>query len=362
MNVAAGSSRIHAVHQGAGQTYTILRFYVYFATLPDKDCALAWYGYSTGAPLGPNVRFKASDSKIYAAVGSTFGSTGVAVTTGVWYRIDTNLNMNGTPADICDVQVDGVACAQIVLTGGSGTGVTTFGYGVVGALDDVTADVYFDDMLASVTTADYPLGAGRVLSYIPNADGTHNVAGTNDFERTLTGTDIDNTTTTAYQLVDDRPLETAEGDFINMKLPVNATDYVEVLFEDSVESAAPVAFSVVAAYHQASVQPGNMEIRLNDNGSMGVVYTATAIDGVTVLNYRYKIFIDPPSAATVWVLGGGGNGDFNNLKVRFGSPAGLDVNPDQYFDGIIIEAEFAGIVKRVLRTHVSQAVQRAAVI
>ena len=62
------------------------------------------------------------------------------------------------------------------------------------------------------------------------------------------------------------------------------------------------------------------------------------------MQYKRAHFADPPSAATAWVIGGGGNGDFTDLRVRFGSPAALDVNPDQYFDCIMLEAEFATVV------------------
>ena len=77
-------------------------------------------------------------------------------------------------------------------------------------------DVFWDDVLLSHTAADHPLGAGHANDFVPTADGTHNIAGTGDFQRTTTGTDILNATTTAYQLIDDVPLETTPVDRINM--------------------------------------------------------------------------------------------------------------------------------------------------
>jgi hypothetical protein len=314
---------------------------VRFATLPDGDCNLVDLDSSSG----PIVKFKQSDSKIYAAVGTTLGATGISVTTNVWYRIDFDFNIQTAGDDFCDAQVNGVACGQATAAGLSASATHLS----LGANSNVSANIFFDDVILSHTAADYPLGGGYVLSYIPNADGTHNIAGANDFERTLTGTDILNSTTDAFELVNDRPLESAAGDFINMVVPAGANDWVECAFENSAEATAPRTVELIAAIHQAGTGLGNMEIILVDNGADGTIYTATGVAGATVLSYKRAHFADPPSAATAWVLGGAINGDFNNLLVRFTSPAAVDANPDQYFDCIMIEAEYAEVVSVIYR-------------
>jgi hypothetical protein len=338
VNLSAATGAAYAAN--ASTTRYVGKFYIRFTTLPTVSCELAYHG-STAA-TGPKVWFNQSDSKIYARVGSTSGASGVTVTTGVWYRIDFDFNIQTAGNDVCDVQVDGSACGQATATGlSAGTG--NLG---LGSLTATTCDMFYDDVILSQTAGDYPLGAGYVNHFTPTSDGTHNIAGAADFQRTTTGTDILNATTTAFQLIDDVPLESGSSvDWINMVAPPNATDYVECIFGPApgvnTPTAAPRAVTPIAAQHQAGTGTGNTRIAISDNGTLGLIYNATAA-GTTTIVYKWVDFSDPPSAASVWVIGGGGNGDFTNLRVRFGSPGAVDANPDQYLDSIMVEAEFAG--------------------
>jgi hypothetical protein len=335
LTTAAGTAGARSTALASSARW-VARAYVYFATLPSADTTIL----TTLETTGPGVRFKQSDSKLYAAVGTTFGASGVTVTTGQWYRVDCDFNINTGGSDTCDVRVDGTACGQATATGSS-SATTTF---MVIVLDTCTSDIFYDDIVLSHTAADYPIGAGYVNHFIPTSDGTHNVAGAGDFDRTLTGTDITNATTDAFELVNDVPLESgASVDWITLTAPPNATDYVECVFGPapgiSVPTTAPRAVEVIAGIHQAGTGVGNMEIRLND---------------------KRAHFADPPSAESAWVIGGGGDGDFTDLRVRFGSPAAVDANPDQYFDCIMIEAEFAEVAASTARDYTyPQAVRRA---
>jgi hypothetical protein len=227
-----------------------------------------------------------------------------------------------------------------------------------------TGDVYYDDVLVSHTGADYPLGPGAVGTFVPTSDGTHNVAGAADFRRTLTATDILNSTTDAYQLIDDVPLESGSSvDWINMVAPPNATDYVECIFGAApwtqVPIRAPRAVEIVAGIHQAGTGTGNMEIRINDNGTMDTFYTATTVAGSTSVAYKRKHYATAPTGGAWTVVSG--NGNFNNLRMRFGSPAAVDANPDQYLDCIMIEAEFAEAAPpQRPQLNINQTVKRAA--
>jgi hypothetical protein len=328
-------------------TRQIGRIYVRFTTLPSATTVLVNYGTVLGA--GPRVTYQQSDSTVYAAVTGTLGASGVSVTTGQWYRIDFDFNVNTGGNDTCDVQVDGVACGQATAAGASASTSTI----AIGVMNACTADVFFDDFISSQTGADYPIGAGYVNHFVCTSDGTHNVAGAGDFRRGTTATDITNATTTAFQLIDEVPLDdtTADtDDFISLFAPPNATDYVECVFGPapgiSTPTTGPRAVEVIAGIHQAGTGTGNMEIRLNDNGSMGTIYTATTVAGTTTIIYKRAHFADPPSAASVWnAAGDGGNGDFLDVRVRFGSPGAVDANPDQYLDCIMIEAEFAEVTE-----------------
>lgn len=310
--------------------FPVMRCYVFFDTLPNITCRICSAGSA-----GVGAIFNASDNKIYAGINTTtLGATGVSVTTGQWYKID--LKVTSTTVD---VQVDGSAAGQA--TTGSIGSVTSVSFGDTGL--SPTADWYIDDVLVSFTAADYPLDGGYVNHFVPTSDGTHNVAGTGDFQRTLTGTDILNSTTTAFQLVDDIPLDSGAGtDWINMLAPPNATDYVECVFGPapgiSTPTVAPTTVEVLAGIRQSATGNGNMEIRINDNGTTNAMYSATGVAGVTSVTFKRKHYVTAPTGGA-WVVTSG-NGNFNNLKVQFGSPAALDVNPDQYFTSIMLEANF----------------------
>lgn len=328
-----------------GGTVGVLRAYVRFTTLPTVDFGIVQFSTAAGSVVG--AVFKSSDSKIYAGRDNsgtlTVGATGVSVTTGQWYLIDILVDVHTNPWTV-DVKVDGTACGQASIALAASTiGTIRLGRNYTGTSANI--DCFVDDIVASATSGDYPIGAGYVNHFVPTADGTHNIAGTGDFQRTLTGTDILNATTTAFQLVDEVPLEATVTDWINMLAPPNATDYVECVFGPapgiSTPTVAPRAVEVLCGINQSGTGSGNMEIRLNDNGTTNAVYSATGVAGVAVATgqvFKRKHYATAPTGGAWTVSAGAGN--FNDLRIRFGSPAALDVNPDQYFGCAMIEAEF----------------------
>lgn len=318
----------------ASTTRHIGRFYINFSTIPSADTRIASFGDNDST--GPCIRFKQSDSKIYAAIGTTLGASGVAVTTGQWYLIDYDFNVNTGGSDSCDGKVDGVALAQA-----TGTGTSTGDQrDDIGIHDNCTSVVYYDDVIFSDTAGDYPFGEGYINHFVPTSDGTHNVAGANDFERSATGTDIDNTTTTAFQLIDDVPLKSGVvAEYINLIAPPNATDYVEVVFGPapgiSTPTTAPRMIDVIVAYASASAGTNNIRLALNDNGSLDDTLNTNTGPGTTA-TYARKGYPDPPSAATVWTVLSG-NGNFNNVRMRCFTS---DAAPDPWWASAMIEAEF----------------------
>jgi hypothetical protein len=272
--------------------------------------------------LDQGVYFKVADSTLVvgSAIG-TLGGSGVVVTTGQWYRLD--LQRTSTTLD---ARIDGVAVGQL---SGSYAASTQLSLG-----STETGDVFADDILVSRTLADYPLGAGYGLSYIPNADGTHNVAGANDFEKTLTGTDITNATTDAWQLIDERPLPTTAVDFINGIAPPNTTDYVEWAYEDSVEANAPQAVEAIFVHHDASgAGTNNFTVTLREHaGSTSAnIFSGTTNVGATI-TYKRAHFATVPGTSDPWTTT-----KFNALRSRF---LVTDASPDPYIDAAMLEADF----------------------
>lgn len=355
-NPTAATSAFVSTSLGT-QTVFVGRCYIRFAVLPNAVTTL-FIVNSSGA------YFNSADNKIYAGrLTGTLGASGFSVTTGVWYRLDVKVDLTNNPW-LIDVSVDGTALGQVT-NAVAGTNFTQVRVGP--EANNNTSDIFYDDIIVSNTSGDYPLGAGKVQHFVPTADGTHNVAGTGDFQRTLTGTDILNATTTAYQLVDDVPLDSGAGtDYINMLAPPNDTDYVECIFGPapgiSTPTAGPRAVEVIGGDRQSATGQGSMQIRMNDNGTQNSFLQRVAAVGVTTIRFTRKHYATAIAGGGAWVIGGGGNGDFTDLRVRFGSPSGsLDVNPDQYFTGIMIEAEFEEIVNIIPNKiyQVKQAVNRS---
>src|SRR6185369_6919399 len=253
----------------------VFRGYLRFASLPTADCTMVVLGSVAGI-----MSFQIADGKLYSARGGVISATGVLMELNRWYRID--MYNDGTAGTV-KAQIDGNDLGDVT-AGGTGSA-TVVG---LGPNSSNTFDAFFDDIIVSNTLADYPIGTGYVNHFVPTSDGTHNVAGTGDFQRTLTGTDILNATTTAFQLVDDVPLESgASVDWINMVAPPNATDYVECVFGAASGITTPIraprAVEVIAGIHQAGATAGNMEIRVNDNGTNDNMYTASAVVGTTTV-------------------------------------------------------------------------------
>ena len=332
-NPTASTGYFNSIGVGVNAV-TVIRAYIRFATLPSTTCDLIWT--AGGGGNNPGIYFKSSDSSLYTGTGiAALGATGVAVTTGVWYLIDLKVDLSNNPW-LVDAKVDGVACGQKSLA----TGATSVNQWKFGTATSATMDMFFDDIVISGTSGDYPIGSGYVNHFVPTADGTHNVAGSADFRRGTTATDILNSTTTAYQLVDDVPLDDTTpdaDDYINAIAPPNATDYVEVVFGPASGIATPTvgprAVHVLVATHQVATQTGSFKLNLNDNGTLDTVKEQVGIAGVTTIQYANKFYATAPSTSATWTAA-----LFNNLRMRFYS---ADPAPDQCWDCAMIEAEFA---------------------
>jgi hypothetical protein len=236
--------------------------------------------------------------------------------------------------------VDGIACGQHSEALASAT-LTQIR---LGSSSSETFDTFYDDLIVSQTSVDYPIGAGFVNHFVPTADGTHNVAGADDFERTLTGTDITNATTDAYLLVDDIPLESALNDWINLTAPPNSTDYVEVVFGPApginTPTIAPRAVDFIVAYHAAAVQANNLRVAYRDNNGATQDDVRNATIGSESILYVRKQYSAIPGGGA-WTATA-----FNNSRARCYSS---DANPDPRLDGYMIEAEFEQVGHPAMR-------------
>lgn len=342
VNLSAQNDATFLQLLGLGNTF-VGRIYVYFATLPDANTLI--FRIADGL-IFHGVGFKASDGKLYAARSNsgviTFGATGVAVSAGQWYKLGVRVIANGTTI-VTDVEVavpgeDAVSAAQLSQVNGSSLQSDTVAFG---STANVTADMYFDDVNIADASGDYPLAEGSSLPFIPTSDGSHNIAGANQFERGTTGVDITNATTTAYQLVDELPMDDgtpAVDDYIAAIAPSSGNDYVEVKFGAAPGVTLPVdpptSVEVIVGYHGGL--GGDLKLSLVDDGAVDTIVSKVGWAGSSVVNFASKHYADPPSSATSWTLASG-PGNFLDLRIRFYS---ADALPDQYFDGALLEVDF----------------------
>jgi hypothetical protein len=343
INGTGGGGNGALVYSVVSSQTLVFRFYVYYTTLPNIDTLVMVTGQGE-ARVG--AVFKNSDSSIYAGdiIAGTFGATGVSVTTGVWYLIDVKVNSSANPWTV-DVRVNGTACGQSTRAAVSQTMTELTTGGRTGVA--ITCDYYIDDVLASHTAADYPLGAGYVNHFVPTSDGTHNVAGAADFRRGDTTTDITNSTTDAYLLVDEVPLDDSTpdtDDHIRIVAPNAVTDYVECVYGPapgiSTPTVAPRTVEVMLGVFAAGAQPSDEIFKLNDNGTVDNVYDGTGVAGITSGRYKRKNYALAPTGGAWTVVSGAGN--FNNIRFRYGYAT--DANPDKSLMCTMIEAEFASAV------------------
>lgn len=325
--------------QSFGAGLIIARFRVRFDVLPDVSVQIFHLAGNTGT----GVRFHVSGVILTTCNGFSGGGPGVPVVTGVVYAFDVKIDRRANPWTV-DVQVNGVPCAQSTSADAADTSAQQLVIGMQAGIPSVTSDVIFDDILISTTEADYPIGPGFIHPFVPTADGTHNIAGAADFQRGNSGTDILNATTTAFQLIDDIPMPSGtvdEADNIRAVAPPNATDYPECVFGPAAgiptPTVAPRGVEVVLAHHQIATQVGQSIVELNDNGTIDTIFDTGASAGVVTYRYARKHYAAGPAGA--WVIGGGGNGDFTDLRVRFRAP---DAAPDQCLDAVMVEAAFDG--------------------
>lgn len=333
LRVTPAGTTVGAVATIANTSVVVMRFYVRFATLPTANSFIAMPQFNASTAC----IFRASDNTLTTYCNGTYGTTGIVVTTGVWYRVDFRA-VYSSPNVTVDMQVDGTAATTIVVNPGAAQATQFVRMGTTSA---TTYDAYFDDVIISITSGDYPFGAGKVEHFVPIGDGVHNVAGANDFERSNSGTDITNATTTAFQLVDDVPLKSGTPtEYINLIAPPNATDYVELVFGPapgiSTPTTAPRAVQVIVATAASAIGTNNIRVALNDNGTTDDVCNGSFHASSASIIYQTKQYTDPPSAASAWTVVSG-NGNFNNLRIRCYTN---DATPDPWLASVMVEAEF----------------------
>ncbi len=305
---------------------TTVGFYIYFTTVPSADCSLFLVNLST---VYYRIRFHQSNSNLALYDGTTTKDLG-AVTTGVWYRIDMKVDASANPTTAA-AKMDG-GTEQTFSTSQGASTITYVSMGITTA--SVNADIYFDDVVVTNDSVDYPLGAHAVAGLRPSGDGTHN-NGANILEDSA-GADIgDGTggTVAAYDKLDESPwTSTANADYVRQTANGTA-NYAEILFADTSETQILGAMALLEyASASATGNTGGCIIIDEDATSRTLWGAAGALADYSESSAFYKSLLIPAPA------GGWDMGAVNALKCRFGYSD--DANPDPYWLAIMVEVAY----------------------
>jgi hypothetical protein len=304
-------------------------FYVFFQALPDEDSTVIAYTLVSGGNNGV-LQYDTTTGKLELTLGagSTPAVVGPVIATSTWYRVVMELDSTANPRRLrstigngTEVEVTNAVAAADTITTHLGQDTN---YGTV-------STVNYDDWVVSETNGDYEQMRDDWVSHhveglIPTGDGTHS-AGADEIERTLTGTDIVPGTTTAFQLVDDVPMDVAATDFIN-DVGTSTTAYAEVTFDDL---AAGVDTPV-------SVRAYEVDSESSDTGGSAAISRVVLSDGTSVAPDLRLSTDDPGLTVTMRKKTLTGvtwdRTNVNGLKARMGFGDGA---PDAFFSGIMLE-------------------------
>jgi len=321
LRVYPATSTIVSITRNISGSPTVLvgRFYVKLpSTLPTADHQIArsmtavqqmifGYNYNSGSP------------RFYMMVnaGTTQYFSGLAADT--WYRVDFRFDVSGATTTI-DWQIGGVAQTQATRVVAAAT-VTLFNLGMSVA---GVGNVYYDDVVLSATTGDYPIGPGGVVGLSPNAAGASNLSTGIEDDGSV---DVNDSTNPANIELDDVPFNGA--DYIK-QVGVASTNYAAVAFADTAETTIHGAQAFLA-YTSAAASPANSASAkiYDEDGVETDIFTGDMSESSAF--YKSVICRTP--------TGGWDTAAVNALQGRVGYAT--DYAPVPYWQGLMIQVAYA---------------------
>jgi len=305
----------------ANPTIAVARFYFRYAVAPSGDVAIFRAG--TAAGNAPKIMFIAADNTLCGQVSSN-GNKTAPLSADTWYRIDCRFNVADTGTTKVDLQLDGSAVTQLSFTQTD----TTMAGAYIGLYSAVTGELYFDDLIISTTSADYPIGAGAVEALLPSGEGTHN-AGTNVIEDQA-GADIG--VVTAYNLLNDIPISTATN-YIR-QYATGTGNYAEVEFADTSNTVIQGVGALLAYMASGTTSDNGGCVIIDEDATATTVWggagSSQADYSESSMFYKYKQLPVPS--------GGWDQGAVNALKARMGYSSNVTTNP--YWENLILEVAY----------------------
>ena len=228
------------------------RFYIYINDTPDADCYLiSWQDFSAPSTKHAGFAWNSATSRIRPIVAGTNGTDSSAISTGVWYRIDTRMTYNvGTGDYLLEWQLDGVAQTSLstnTANGPSMNGVTLGNWDA-----NCTGDWAIDDYVGLQPIGDfppYPIGAGECYYRVSTSDGTHNTAGNFSDE-------VPNSPPAAVSSRLDEGPSTSTTDYV-WQDTASGTSYLEVNMDTISSTAVRMHGGMLRWAHTRAASAGN---------------------------------------------------------------------------------------------------------
>jgi hypothetical protein len=306
----------------------VARFYFRVAEFADSgDSHLIQARSPTGTAVG-SVRINSS-GQLFTEAGSGAGSDSGTLTSAIsldtWYRLDAKFDFTGGATT--DAKLDGVDLDQ-AFDGGSTLELRTFRVGV----ESSTIKIYYDDIVLTEGDAgDYPINAGNVRAYSPDADGTHSFT-TGDFKYTDTS-NIATSATDVYTYVDEVPL-TSNTDYVYQAV-VNGGGYLEVAMPTTGLTNSIRAVDAVVRFQTSSGSDANATWRIREGGSETTIFSGTI--SASSGNLLHKVMASKPSGGD-WT-----NATLGASTVRYGYSS--DISPQPRWQSLLLEVDFRDTVE-----------------
>lgn len=148
----------------------VVSFYIRMTAHPAGTSTIFTF---KGATVNAVISVNTSGQLTYRPIGGSAQTITTDITDSNWHRIDAKFD-SSTNTYTLDVQLDGSAGTQATFASTAANS-SAWALGTTAAADTATA--WFQDVVVSATSGDYPIGGHQVLPLYPVGEGTDNLLG-----------------------------------------------------------------------------------------------------------------------------------------------------------------------------------------
>ena len=291
----------------ASQTVMVTRWAMRFSVRPQDGDEL--FNVKNGGSVDMKMQFDGTN-KLNVEMSSTVVST-TTIALNTWYVIDLRYSVAANPHRV-DWRINGVA--QTAAT--SATAATTLADMRWGSSSDTNLyTAFYDDLVISHTSADYPIGDGVVKAVRPNGQGTHATSGSfQNHDNSAIGA-------SSPGYLDEDPI-TSNTDYVK-QVTAGTGSYLEFTFPDVNECVDGVVATV--GYHASGTSANAARTDIKVGGVTTSVVTNMNATSLT----RVVKKIAPSGSAWVYT-------DLNDAVVRFGYASTIS-SRIPYLDAVTLE-------------------------